>query len=306
MQKVDSQEEKDAEMEFQDAKRALKAIYGHSDSEFSDNGHRKTLHVMFRGSLAITSRHVVKTLRREVAAMAAAPALKAAPHRKWVETPIGFDSSDCPKSMAGAGQLPLLVSPTISNIKLYHILIDGGAVLNLISLEAFKKLQIPMGKLQLSRSFFGVGPVSVTPHSCISLLVTFGTTENFRMESILFDVTEVSLPFNAILDRPTLYQFMAVAHYGYLVLKMSSPNGVLKIRGDRDAGVCVLEKLQVLATAREAVEEPGGQDPAPSSSRQRDSASAPRVQPEDVPMKNVQVETAAAQTTRILGDLDSK
>jgi hypothetical protein len=29
---VDSPEEKDAEMEFQDAKRALKAVYGHFDS----------------------------------------------------------------------------------------------------------------------------------------------------------------------------------------------------------------------------------------------------------------------------------
>jgi hypothetical protein len=24
-------------------------------------------------------------------------------HRKWVETPIGFDASNWPKSMAGAG-----------------------------------------------------------------------------------------------------------------------------------------------------------------------------------------------------------
>jgi hypothetical protein len=55
-QKVDSQEEKDAEMEFQDAKRPLKAVYGHSDSESSDNECRKTLHVMFGGSWAITSR----------------------------------------------------------------------------------------------------------------------------------------------------------------------------------------------------------------------------------------------------------
>jgi hypothetical protein len=139
-QKVDSQEEKDAEMEFQDAKRALKAVYGHSDSESSDNECHKMLHVMFRGSWAITSRRVVKTLRREVAAVAPAP--KAAPHRKWVETPIGFNSSDCPKSMVGADRLPLLVSSTISNVKLYHILIDGGATLNLISLAGFKKLQI--------------------------------------------------------------------------------------------------------------------------------------------------------------------
>jgi hypothetical protein len=62
-QKVDSQEEKDAEMEFQDAKRALKAIYGHSDSESSDNERRKTLHIMFGGSWAIMSRRVIKTLR---------------------------------------------------------------------------------------------------------------------------------------------------------------------------------------------------------------------------------------------------
>jgi hypothetical protein len=73
--------------------------------------------------------------------------------------------------------------------------------------------------------------VSVMPCSCISLPVIFGTVENFRTESVLFDVVEVSLPFNVILGRPPLYQFMVVAHYGYLVLKMPSPNGVLKIRG---------------------------------------------------------------------------
>jgi hypothetical protein len=192
------------------------------------------------------------------------PTPKAASHLKWMETPIGFDASDCPKSMAGAGQLPPLVSPTIANIKLYHVLIDGGAALNLISLTAFKKLQIPMGKLQPSRPFSGVGPVSVMPCGCISLPVTFGTAENFHTGSILFDVAEVSLPFNTILGRPALYRFMAVAHYGYLVLKMPTLDGVLRIRGDRDAGACALEKLQALAAAREAVAEPRDQSTAPS------------------------------------------
>jgi hypothetical protein len=95
---VDPQEQKDIEMEFQDAKRALTALYGHSNSESSDNAHRKALHVMFRGSWAITSRCVIKTIHREIAAVAPAP--KAAPHRKWVATPIGYDASNCPKSMA--------------------------------------------------------------------------------------------------------------------------------------------------------------------------------------------------------------
>jgi hypothetical protein len=226
-----------------------------------------------------------------------------------METSIGFYASDCPKSMVGAGQLPLLVSPTIANIKLYHVLIDGGAALDLISLAAFKKLQIPMGKLQSSRPFSGVGPVSVMPRGCIFLPVTFGMAENFRTESILFDVAEVSLPFNAILGRPALYRFMAVAHYGYLVLKMPSPGGVLRIRGDRDAGACALEKLQALAAAREAVAEPQDQSTASPGTRQRVSTPAPRVQPsagEDVPMKTIQIGADAAQTTRISGDLDNK
>jgi hypothetical protein len=116
-------------------------------------------------------------------------------------------------------------------------------------------------------------------------------------------------PFNAILGRPTLYQFMAVAHYGYLVLKMPSPNDVLKIRGDRDAGVSALEKLQALAASCKAVVGPRGQEPSPLSSCQRCSTSAPRVQPSDnegVPMKAAQIRVDAAQTTRIMGVLDNK
>jgi hypothetical protein len=177
------------------------------------------------------------------------------------------DASDCPKRMVGAGQLPLLVSPTIANIMMYHILINGGVALNLISLVAFKKLQILMGKLQPSRPFSGVGTVSVMPRGCISLSITFGMSENFHTESVLFVIAEVSLLFNAILGRPALYQFIAVAHYRYLVLKMPSPDGAPKILGDRDARACALEKLQTLVVAREAVAEPGGQDPAPPSSR---------------------------------------
>jgi hypothetical protein len=125
----------------------------------------------------------------------------------------------------------------------------------------------------------------------------------------LFNIAEVSLPFNAILGRPTLYQFMIVAHYGYLVLKMPSPNSVLKIRRDHEAGVSALEKLRALALQHDAAARPGIPDLAPLSSCQCGSSSAPHVQPsgkEDVPMKTIQIGVDAAQTTRIAGDLDSK
>jgi hypothetical protein len=72
-QKVNLQEKKDIEMEFQDVRRALKDVYGHSDSESSDNECRKVLHVMFGGSWDITSRRIIKTLRREIADVAPLP-----------------------------------------------------------------------------------------------------------------------------------------------------------------------------------------------------------------------------------------
>jgi hypothetical protein len=60
-QKADLEEDKEEKMEYQDAKRTLKAVYDHSDS--STDEHHKVLHVMFGGSWDITSRCVIKTLR---------------------------------------------------------------------------------------------------------------------------------------------------------------------------------------------------------------------------------------------------
>jgi hypothetical protein len=112
-----------------------------------------------------------------------------------------------------------------------------------------------------------------------------------------------------IIGRPTLYKFMAVAHYGYLVLKIPLPNGIIKIRRDCSAGVSVLETLQALVVTYEVAAGQGAPDQAQSSSRQHVSSSAPYVQPsdsEDVPVKVVQIGADAAQTTRIAGNLGDK
>jgi hypothetical protein len=145
---------------------------------------------------------VVRTLCRAVVAAALVP--RVAPHHKWMETSISFDTTDCPKNMAGVGQLPLLIFPTIANFRLYHVLIDGGVTHNLVSLVAFNKLQIPMSKLVTSRLFSGVGLGSVIPHGSISLPVTFGTPEKYSTESAVFDISEVNLPINAILGKQAL------------------------------------------------------------------------------------------------------
>jgi hypothetical protein len=45
---LDQEEDKDEEMEFQDPKWSLKAVYGHSNSDSSIDERRKMLHVIYQ------------------------------------------------------------------------------------------------------------------------------------------------------------------------------------------------------------------------------------------------------------------
>ena len=127
------------------------------------------------------------------------------------------------------------------------------------------------------------------PLGSITLPVTFGTEENFRTENVQFDVAEVNLPFNAIIGRPAMYRFMAIAHYGYLVLKMSSSVGVLIVRGDRAATLAAVEKLHALV-AETARPDDGGRNPLTSGTKA--PTKVPKVRPsgaDDVPVKAIRL-----------------
>jgi hypothetical protein len=168
---------------YQSPEQVLKDVFtGESDSG-GESDRRKKLYVMYGGSWELTSRRNVKSLHREVlSAVLGVP--KAAPHQRWRSTTISFGASDCPDNMAGAGILTLITAPIIANMRLHHVLIDGGARLNVISHAAFKQLQIPGSQLGPSRPFSGVGAEPVYPLRSITLPATFGTEENFRTENV--------------------------------------------------------------------------------------------------------------------------
>ena len=61
---------------------------------------------------------------------------------------------------------------------------------------------------------------STHPIRQVCLPVTFGERNNYYTELIDFDVTDIRLPYDAILGYPALAKFMAATHHGYNVLKM--------------------------------------------------------------------------------------
>jgi hypothetical protein len=63
----------------------------------------------------------------------------------------------------------------------------------------------------------------------VRLPVTFGTRDNYRTESLDFDVAYIALPYNAILGYPALARFMAATHHGFNVLKIPGANGTITV-----------------------------------------------------------------------------
>ena len=132
----------------------------------------------------------------------------------------------------------MLCSPIINNVVVTKTLIDGGAGLNVLSVETFNNLQVRYSQLQPTKPFSSITDGSMVPIGQVRLPVTFGARDNYRTELIDFDVAHICLPYNAILGYPALAKFMAVTHHGYNVLKMSGSGGVITVPCEERDAVC--------------------------------------------------------------------
>jgi hypothetical protein len=150
-----------------------------------------------------------------------------------------------------------LCTPTINNIAVNPTLINGGAGLNIISVEVFEKMQVPYHRLMPTRPFFGVTEGSTMPIGHVRLPVTFGTRDNYRTESLDFDVSYIALPYNAILGYPALARFMAATHHGFNILKIPSANDTITVRcNEKDALRSIEHVYHEAATMFPADEDP--------------------------------------------------
>jgi hypothetical protein len=66
------------------------------------------------------------------------------------------------------------------------------------------------------------------------LPVWFGTPDNFRKETLTFEVVGFQGAYYTILGRPCYAKFMAVPNYSYLKMKMSGPKGVITVGSSID------------------------------------------------------------------------
>nr|ABB47097.1 retrotransposon protein, putative, Ty3-gypsy subclass [Oryza sativa Japonica Group] len=132
-----------------------------------------------------------------------------APKMKWSEQKIElFSEADHPKTAVTLRRYPIVVEPTIRNIKVARVLIDSGNSINLLFASTIDAMGIPRSELTpTDQPFHGITPQSSSkPLGKIMLPVTFG--------------------------RTALVKFMAASHYAYQVLKMPGWKGTITIQGN--------------------------------------------------------------------------
>jgi hypothetical protein len=149
----------------------------------------------------------------------------------WSKDAITFSREDHPNRIPNPDQYPLVVDPVIGNARFLKVLMDGGSSLNILYAHTLRLLGIGLDQLRPSTTpFHGVAPGKrVQSLGQIDLPVWFGTPDNYRKETLTFEVVGFRGAYHAILGQPCYAKFMAVPNYTYLKMKMSGPNGVITV-----------------------------------------------------------------------------
>jgi hypothetical protein len=118
-----------------------------------------------------------------------------------------------------------VVDLVIGNSRFSKVLMDGGSSLDILYAHTLRLLGIGLDQLRPSTTpFHGVAPGKrVQPLGQINLPVWFGTPDNYRKETLTFEVVGFRGAYHAILGRPCYAKFMAVPNYTYLKMRPSPP-----------------------------------------------------------------------------------
>jgi hypothetical protein len=104
---------------------------------------------------------------------------------------------------------PLVVEPIVEGALLPQTLIDGASGLNASFIDTLTEMDFDFMRLtECDEPFFSIVPGKAAyPMGRVSLPVTFGPEENFRMEYLSFEVTNFKPSYHATVYNDLLVSF---------------------------------------------------------------------------------------------------
>ncbi|VFQ66965.1 unnamed protein product [Cuscuta campestris] len=169
--------------------------------------------------------------------------------------PITFTDRDMPRT-GGDHNDPLVITIDINGADVARVLVDTGRSVNVLNLDAFKKLKLDRSMLRpLQTPLSGFTGASIEAEGQITLPVTLGSGNRTVTKQMRFVVVDIKWVHNAILGRPGINHVRAIISMAHLCMKFYTPNGIGEERGDqKNARSCYLEAVKKMTRQFEQIE----------------------------------------------------
>ncbi|XP_043805279.1 uncharacterized protein LOC122721502 [Manihot esculenta] len=150
----------------------------------------------------------------------------------------------------------LVIEAIIHNYWVKKILMDDGSKVNLLPYRVFQQMGISEEQLVRDQApVKGIGGVSVPVEGKVKLALTLGEAPRTRTHFAVFLVVKLPLSYNAILGRPTLFDFEVVTSIRYLAMKFPTEAGVGVVReSQEEARVVYLATVSEPSSAGEKLD----------------------------------------------------
>ncbi|XP_043812713.1 uncharacterized protein LOC122723681 [Manihot esculenta] len=129
----------------------------------------------------------------------------------------------------------LVIEAVIHNYRVRKVLVDNGSKVNLLPYRVFQQMRIPEEQMVRDQvPMKGIGGVPIPVEGKVKLALTLGEAPLTRTHYAVFLVVKLPLNYNAILERPALYDFEVVTSIRYLAMKFPIEAGVGVVRGSQE------------------------------------------------------------------------
>ncbi|CAL1413287.1 unnamed protein product [Linum trigynum] len=147
---------------------------------------------------------------------------------------LSFTSQDYPPE--GPSENPLVINIQVEGYKVFRVLVDSGSSADILFYSCWRQMQAPPEVMKASEAqLVGFSGAKVKVLGTARLRVKVGDEEPSATHPVDFHIADCASAYNAILGRPFLARFGAVASTCHQAMKFQTPQGMGIARGDAKA-----------------------------------------------------------------------
>ncbi|XP_073151889.1 uncharacterized protein [Henckelia pumila] len=155
----------------------------------------------------------------------------------------------------------LVIRAMVANYDVARIFGDSGSSVNVVFQEEINQMDMGQYKMEpLVTSLFGFTGHAIRPVGLVHLPLTLGKGNCRKTRIVSFIIVDAPFAYNAILGRPAMTTFMAVASALHQKIKFPVGNEVGEVQGDQViARKCYVEEVRIeqKVTRTDRVDRPG-------------------------------------------------